>query len=83
MQRSSLWGRVEDGRGNRVDATLTTPNGYALTVETVLAAIARIFKAPPAPGFQTPSCAFGADFIDGIPGCDFRFEMAPLAASLP
>jgi short subunit dehydrogenase-like uncharacterized protein len=82
-ETSSLWGCVEDVRGNRVEATLTTPNGYALTVDTALAAVDRIFDAPPAPGFQTPSRAFGADFIDGIPGCDFRFETAPLAASLP
>jgi short subunit dehydrogenase-like uncharacterized protein len=71
---SSLWGCVEDGDGKRVTATLTTPNGYSLTVLTALAAIGRIFESPPAPGFLTPSRAFGPDFIDGIPGCDFRFE---------
>jgi short subunit dehydrogenase-like uncharacterized protein len=69
---SSLWGRVEDDRGNRVEGTLTTPNGYALTVSTALAATERIFQSPPAAGFLTPSRAFGADFIDGIPGCDFQ-----------
>ncbi len=78
---SSLWGRVEDAQGNHVEATLTTPNGYALTVSTALAAIERILQTPPAAGFQTPSRAFGADFIDGIPGCDFRFESAPLAVA--
>jgi short subunit dehydrogenase-like uncharacterized protein len=71
---SSLWGRVEDDRGNRAEATLTTPNGYSLTVSTALAAIGRIFESPPAVGFLTPSRAFGADFIDSISGCDFRFE---------
>jgi short subunit dehydrogenase-like uncharacterized protein len=71
---SSLWGCVENAGGNRVTATLTTPNGYSLTVSTALAAIERLLGAPPAPGFLTPSRAFGADFIDGIPGCDFRFE---------
>jgi short subunit dehydrogenase-like uncharacterized protein len=70
---SSLWGRVEDDRGNHVEATLTTPNGYTLTVSTALAAIERIFQSTPAAGFLTPSRAFGADFIDAIPGCDFRF----------
>jgi short subunit dehydrogenase-like uncharacterized protein len=71
---SSLWGYVEDGGGHRVAATLTTPNGYALTVSTSLAAVEQLLEAPPAAGFLTPSRAFGADFIDGIPGCDFRFE---------
>jgi short subunit dehydrogenase-like uncharacterized protein len=71
---SSLWGCVEDGGGSRVAATLTTPNGYALTVSTALAAVERLLATAPAPGFLTPSRAFGADFIDTIPGCDFRFE---------
>jgi short subunit dehydrogenase-like uncharacterized protein len=71
---SSLWGCVEDGVGSRVTATLTTPNGYALTVSTALAAVERLLATAPAPGFLTPSRAFGADFIDTIPGCDFRFE---------
>ncbi len=31
---SSLWGCVEDSGGKRVSATLTTPNGYLLTVST-------------------------------------------------
>jgi short subunit dehydrogenase-like uncharacterized protein len=71
---SSLWGCVEDGGGSRVTATLTTPNGYALTVSTALAAVERLLATAPAPGFLTPSRAFGADFIDTIPGCVFRFE---------
>jgi short subunit dehydrogenase-like uncharacterized protein len=69
---SSLWGCAEDTEGKRATATLTTPNGYSLTVSTALAAVARILEEPPAPGFLTPSRAFGADFIDSIPGCDFR-----------
>jgi short subunit dehydrogenase-like uncharacterized protein len=71
---SSLWGRVEDDQGNHVEATLTAPNGYSLTVSTTLAAVQRLLDDPPPAGFLTPSKAFGADFIDGIPGCDFRFE---------
>jgi short subunit dehydrogenase-like uncharacterized protein len=73
---STLWGCVEDGDRKRVTATLTTPNGYSLTVLTALAAIQRIFESPPAAGFLTPSRAFGPDSVDGIPGCDFRFEEA-------
>jgi short subunit dehydrogenase-like uncharacterized protein len=78
-ETSSLWGRVEDDRGNRVTATLTTPNGYSLTVSTALAAIERLLENSPSPGFRTPSRAFGADFIDSIPGCDFRFAETPTA----
>jgi len=78
---SSLWGCVEDDAGHRVTATLTTPNGYSLTISTALAAIERIFQSLPAPGFLTPSRAFGADFIDGIPGCDFRFDESSQGAT--
>ncbi len=72
--QSSLWGRVQDPSGKRAEATLTTPNGYSLTVSTSLAAVQRLLERAPNSGFQTPSKAFGADFIDGMPGCDFRFE---------
>ncbi|HEV7999799.1 MAG TPA: saccharopine dehydrogenase NADP-binding domain-containing protein [Planctomycetaceae bacterium] len=71
---SSLWGCVQDKHGNRAAATLTTPNGYSLTVSTSLAAVQRLLESSPRNGFLTPSLAFGADFIDSIPGCDFRFD---------
>jgi short subunit dehydrogenase-like uncharacterized protein len=79
---SSLWGCVKDSHGNRAAATLTTPNGYSLTVSTSLAAVERLLEAPPSAGFLTPSRAFGADFIDSIPGCDFRFDETPQFADL-
>jgi short subunit dehydrogenase-like uncharacterized protein len=76
-ESSSLWGSVQDKHGNRAAATLTTPNGYSLTVSTSLAAVQRLLESSPTAGFVTPSRAFGADFIDSIPGCDFRFEETP------
>jgi short subunit dehydrogenase-like uncharacterized protein len=79
---SSLWGRVKDRQGNLAAATLTTPNGYSLTVNTSLAAVERLLATPPSSGFLTPSRAFGADFIDSIPGCDFRFDETPQLADL-
>jgi short subunit dehydrogenase-like uncharacterized protein len=78
---SSLWGRVQDPNGNRAEATLTTPNGYALTVSTSLAAVQRLLESSPSSGFLTPSKAFGADFIDSIPGCDFRYEQTSTSAA--
>ena len=62
-QRAQLWGKVHDEQGNSTQATMTTPNGYALTVETALAAVERITSADGAAGFQTPSRLFGSDFI--------------------
>jgi short subunit dehydrogenase-like uncharacterized protein len=69
-QRVSLWGRVQNASGRSLDATLQTPNGYALTVLTALAAVERVLQAPPPPGFHTPSRAFGEDFISTIPGVE-------------
>jgi len=70
--KSSLWGRVENAAGQSIEGTLTTPNGYTLTVMTALAAIERLLQSPPHPGFLTPSLAFGAEFITTFAGCDLR-----------
>jgi short subunit dehydrogenase-like uncharacterized protein len=75
-ETASLWGRVEDSHGARVEGTLTTPNGYSLTVMTALAAVERLLTTPLSSGFLTPALAFGPDFIGTFPGCDFRFTTA-------
>jgi short subunit dehydrogenase-like uncharacterized protein len=69
---ASLWGCVEDPQGRQVEGTLTTPNGYTLTVVTALAAVERLLQSPPRAGFLTPSIAFGANFISTFAGCELR-----------
>ena len=66
--KSLVWGEVTDNKGNSASARLVTPEGYTLTALTALAAVERILKGDIKPGFQTPSMAFGADFITTIPG---------------
>ncbi|MCE9604040.1 MAG: saccharopine dehydrogenase NADP-binding domain-containing protein [Planctomycetia bacterium] len=66
--RSEIWGEVTNEAGRTHTATLTTPNGYRLTVLTSLAAVERILKGNIATGFQTPSRAFGKDFVLAISG---------------
>jgi short subunit dehydrogenase-like uncharacterized protein len=61
--RSRFWGEATDDQGLQVVSRLETMNGYALTAETSLAAIARVLVGDFKPGFQTPSLAYGADFI--------------------
>jgi len=68
--RSMIWGQVTDGQGRTIERCLETLDGYALTIETALAAIRRFSESPPATGYQTPCTAFGADFIAGIPGTE-------------
>jgi len=67
--RSGFWGEAMDDHGHQVISRLETPSGYALTTETALASVERVLAGDFKPGFQTPSLAFGADFIlefDGV-----------------
>ncbi|MGI9542690.1 MAG: saccharopine dehydrogenase family protein [Cyclobacteriaceae bacterium] len=63
-----LWGKVTNGKGEEKTARLTTPEGYRLTSLTAMAAVEKILQGQFKPGFQTPSMAFGADFIMEIEG---------------
>jgi saccharopine dehydrogenase (NAD+, L-lysine-forming) len=66
---SEVWGRVADGAGHRLSASLTGPDAITLSVEAVLASVARLARGETAPGAHTPSSAFGAGFageLDGV-----------------
>jgi short subunit dehydrogenase-like uncharacterized protein len=65
---SRLWGEATDRAGRRVVARMITPQSYALTALTAVAAMQKVLGGTIAPGFQTPSRVFGADFILEIPG---------------
>jgi short subunit dehydrogenase-like uncharacterized protein len=62
------WGEVEDAEGRRAAARQRGPDGYTLTVRAALASLARVLEGGVAPGFQTPSRAFGPDFVLGLEG---------------
>lgn len=68
--RSRLWGEVSDDAGNRAAARLNTPEGYTLTALTAVAAVRRVLAGDHPPGFQTPSLAYGADWILEIEGTE-------------
>jgi short subunit dehydrogenase-like uncharacterized protein len=61
--KSIVWGEVRDLQGNSAIARLITPEGYTLTALTALAAIEKVLKGNAPIGFQTPSKAYGANFI--------------------
>jgi len=42
---------------------MRTAEGYQLTAQTALSAARSVLSGRVKPGFQTPSLAFGADFI--------------------
>ncbi len=60
--RAVIWGEVS-GDGEAVRGRLTTPNPYALTVDTAVSAAQRTLAGTAPSGFQTPASAFGADFV--------------------
>jgi len=63
-----LWGELEDNSGNRFASRLQCPEGYTLTALTALAAMKKVLAGQTTAGFQTPSLAYGADFILEIEG---------------
>ena len=48
---------------------LEAPDGYTLTAKTAVLAARAVTDGGAVPGFQTPSRAFGVDFILRVPGC--------------
>jgi short subunit dehydrogenase-like uncharacterized protein len=69
-----VWGEARDGN-SVVASRLFGPDGYTTTVRTALEIVARVLAGEAPPGFQTPSKAYGADFILGIEG--YRREDIP------
>jgi short subunit dehydrogenase-like uncharacterized protein len=65
--RCYLWGEAHDAAA-RVVARLQTPEAYALTAETALAACRKVLAGEAPVGFQTPAMAYGPDFVLEVPG---------------
>ena len=64
--RTYLWGRAAND-SNEVTMTMTTPEGYAFTVLSALAAVERLLASPKRPGSFTPAKFFGPEFVTTIP----------------
>lgn len=63
-------GEVTDEKGMSVSSRLKTPEGYSLTALTTVEIMKRVLSGDLKPGFQTPSLAYGADFILGFKGVE-------------
>ena len=70
--RTEFWGRATDAAGQSVEATLETPNGYTLTVQSSLAIVQQVLAGRVRPGFSTPALALGGAFIETLPDVVFR-----------
>jgi len=71
---ASLWGRMSDRHGQSVEATLTTPGAYRLTVLAALACTARVLVRRVPPGFNTPAKAFGPELVFELPDTELQWE---------
>jgi short subunit dehydrogenase-like uncharacterized protein len=66
--RMEIWGRVANRDGREVMMTMTTPEGYAFTALSAVAAVNRVMREPVRAGSFTPSMRLGPDFVTTIPG---------------
>ncbi len=64
-----FWGEVEDDAGRRAAPRHRPPQGYTLTPLTPVAVAEKVLGGNAPAGFQTPSRAYGRDFILELPGC--------------
>jgi short subunit dehydrogenase-like uncharacterized protein len=65
---SNVWCEVRSADGQVERMQLTTPNGYALTVDAALDIAQHVAAKVLAPGYYTPSQLMGADYVLRLPG---------------
>ncbi len=65
-----IWGRAETADGRAVESRLTTPEPYNLTVLTALWVAEQVLAGHAPAGYQTPSTAYGPDWILELPGVE-------------
>lgn len=72
---SRLWGKVTNASGKSMESKLRTPEGYTLTALTAWAIANRVVAGNAPPGYQTPSMAYGPDFILDFEGTERSDEV--------
>ena len=70
--RAVLVGEARDAGGAAVVSEMTTPEAYKLTSLTALETARRVAEGQAAPGYHTPSTAFGPDFVLSFSGVSRR-----------
>lgn len=66
--RSYFWGEVSNLGGEAATATMQIPEGYTFTAVAAVESLRRVLHESVAPGFATPSIAFGSEFASSLPG---------------
>jgi len=66
--QSFLWGEARDAAGHTVVSRVRGPEGYTLTARAALAIVDLVVAGRAPAGFQTPSRAYGPDFVLELEG---------------
>jgi short subunit dehydrogenase-like uncharacterized protein len=66
--KMQLWGEASSADGRSVSATMTTPNGYDVTVTASLGIVEYLLENDVEGGFYTPSLLLGAGYAASLPG---------------
>jgi short subunit dehydrogenase-like uncharacterized protein len=71
---SQLWGKAVTADGRSAEATMTTPNGYDLTVTASLGIVDFLLNNDVEGGYYTPSLLMGAGYAASLPGVEFNLK---------
>jgi short subunit dehydrogenase-like uncharacterized protein len=72
--RMQLWGEVSSADGRSVSATMTTPDGYDVTVMASLGIVEYLQEHDVEGGFYTPSLLMGADYASKLAGISIKIN---------
>jgi short subunit dehydrogenase-like uncharacterized protein len=72
--QTQVWGEVRSADGRTVSATMTTPNGYDLTVSACLGLAEYLLENGVEGGYYTPSLLMGAGYAETLPGVSFSLQ---------
>jgi short subunit dehydrogenase-like uncharacterized protein len=70
--RSELWGEVTSADGRTISATMTTPNGYDLTVTAGLGITQYLLENDVEGGYYTPSLLMGSAYAASLPDVEMK-----------
>ena len=67
-----LVAEIEDSQGRRASARMRVPDPYGFTAKTLVAVGVRVLNGNFKAGYQTPSSAYGADFVRRFDGVEWE-----------
>jgi short subunit dehydrogenase-like uncharacterized protein len=71
---TQLWGEATSSDGRSVSATMTTPNGYDVTVTASLGIVGHLLDNDAEGGYFTPSLLMGSAYAETLPGVSLEFR---------